>query len=160
MTISTVSWYLCVLFAVALAVSSLMTVAPDGQAWMRLEMATWLTLSVLFALVAIVFKRFHVPQPKWLLRLFQGFAVLPIMMILLIADSDVSSKIIHLKSKIVIVLTAIYAGQRHRGRGTRYRSYKSSLSETIGIDARRTETGERPISRPIEVKAGHRSGST
>ncbi len=76
MTITHVSWYLCLLFAVALAVSSAITVAPGGQAWMRVEMAMWLALSILFAAVAVAFRVFHVPQPKWLLRLFQGFAVL------------------------------------------------------------------------------------
>ena len=75
MTIPAVSWYLCILFAIALAVSSAITVAPGGQAWMRIEMATWLALSILFAAVAIAFRVFHVPQPKWLLRTFQGFAV-------------------------------------------------------------------------------------
>ena len=76
MTVINLSWYLCVLFAVALAISSAITVAPGGQAWMRLEMGIWLTLSILFAAVAVIFKWFRVPQPKWLLRLFQGLAVL------------------------------------------------------------------------------------
>ncbi|MEI8373854.1 MAG: hypothetical protein WCJ35_13580 [Planctomycetota bacterium] len=76
MTVINLSWYLCVLFAVALVVSSAITVAPGGQAWMRLEMGIWLALSVLFAAVAVIFRLRHVPQPKWLLRLFQCFAVL------------------------------------------------------------------------------------
>ena len=78
MTVINISWYLCILFAfaVALAVSSAITVAPAGQAWMRLEIGTWLALAVAFAAVAVIFKRFHVPQPRWLLRVFQGFAVL------------------------------------------------------------------------------------
>ena len=83
MTIPAVSWYLCLLFAIALAVSSAITVAPGGQAWMRVEMATWLALSVLFAVVAIAFRVFHVPQPKWLLRIFQGFAVLATLVVVL-----------------------------------------------------------------------------
>ena len=76
MTVINLSWYLCVLFAVALAVSSAITVAPGGQAWMRLEMGIWLALSILFGAVAVIFKWFHVPQSKWLLWLFQGLAVL------------------------------------------------------------------------------------
>jgi hypothetical protein len=76
MTVINLSWYLCVLFAVALAIPSAITVAPGGQIWMRLEMGIWLALSILFAAVAIIFRRFRVPHPKWLLRLFQCFAVL------------------------------------------------------------------------------------
>jgi hypothetical protein len=86
MTVITLSWYLCVLFVVALAVSSAITVAPDGQAWMRIEMGMWLALAIGFAAVAVIFKRFHVPQPKWLLRLFQGFAVLATVVILMMVS--------------------------------------------------------------------------
>ncbi len=81
MTVINLSWYLCVLFAVALAFSSAITVAPGGQAWMRLEMGIWLGLSILFAAVAVIFKLRHVSQPKWLLRLFQCFAVLATLMV-------------------------------------------------------------------------------
>ncbi len=83
MTATHVSWYLCLLFAVALVVSPAITVAPGGQAWMRVEMATWLALSVLFAVIAVAFRVFHVPQPKWLLWLFQGFAVLATLVVVL-----------------------------------------------------------------------------
>ncbi len=83
MTVINLSWYLCVLFAVALAISSAVTVVPGGQVWMRLEMGTWLTLSILFAAVAIVFRLRHVLQPKWLLRAFQGFAVLATLVVFL-----------------------------------------------------------------------------
>ncbi len=76
MTVINLSWYLCVLFAVALAISSAITVAPNGQAAMRLEMGIWLVLSILFAAVAIIFRLRHIPQPKWLLLLFQSLAVL------------------------------------------------------------------------------------
>jgi hypothetical protein len=37
MAIINPSWYLCVLFAVALVVSSAITIAPGDCAWMRLE---------------------------------------------------------------------------------------------------------------------------
>ncbi len=43
---------------------------------MRLEMGIWLALSILFAAVAIILRLRHIPQPKWLLRLFQSLAVL------------------------------------------------------------------------------------
>jgi hypothetical protein len=81
MTVVNLSWYLCVLFAVALAVSSAITVEP-GVLWFQITV-TWLALSILFALVAIMFKRFRVPQPKWLLRLFQGLAVLATLVVIL-----------------------------------------------------------------------------
>ena len=83
MTVINLSWYLCVLFAVALAISSAVTVTPGGQAWMRLKMGIWLALSILFAAVAVIFRWFRVPQPKWLLRLFQGLAVLATLMVFL-----------------------------------------------------------------------------
>jgi hypothetical protein len=83
MTVVSLSWYLCVLFAVALAVSSAITVAPGGQVWMRLEMGTWLALSIAFAAVAVTFKRFHIPKPRWLLRLLQCFALLATVVILI-----------------------------------------------------------------------------
>ena len=74
MTVINLSWYLCVLFAVALAISSAITFAPGVLAFKITGI--WLALSILFAAVAIVFRRFRVPQPKWLLRLFQVMAVL------------------------------------------------------------------------------------
>ena len=83
MTVINLSWYLCGLFAVALVVSSAITVAPGGQAWMRLVMGIWLALSVLFAAVAVIFRLRHVPQPKWLLRLFQCLAVLATVVVFL-----------------------------------------------------------------------------
>ena len=85
MTVSNISWYLCLLFAVALALSSLMTVAPEGQGWMRLEMGAWLALSILFATAAVGLRVFHLPQPVWLLRLFQCMAVLATVAIALMA---------------------------------------------------------------------------
>ena len=74
MTVISLSWYLCVLFAVAVVAESAMTVEPGVLAFKITGI--WLALSILFAAVAIIFKRFRIPQPKWLLRLFQGLAVL------------------------------------------------------------------------------------
>ncbi len=81
MTVINLSWYLCVLFAVALAVSSAITVA-HGVSTFKIT-GIWLALSVLFAVVAVIFKWFRIPQPKWLLRLFQCFAVLATLVVLL-----------------------------------------------------------------------------
>ena len=80
MTIPNLSWYLCILFVVALAAESAMTVEPGVLAFKITGM--WLALSILFAAVAIIFKWFRVPQPKWLLRLFQGLAVLATVVVL------------------------------------------------------------------------------
>lgn len=85
MTVSNVSWYLCVLFAVALALSSAVTVAPQAQTRMRLEMAIWLALSSGFAAVAIIFRWWRVGHRKWLLRLFQCFALLATLVVLMMA---------------------------------------------------------------------------
>ena len=74
MTIPILSWYLSILFIVALIAESAMTVEPGVLAFKITGI--WLALSILFAAVAIIFKRFCVPQPKWLLRLFQSLAVL------------------------------------------------------------------------------------
>ena len=74
MTIIHVSWYLCVLFIVVVGAESAMTVEP-GLLMFKIT-GIWLALSILFAAVAIIFRWFRVPQPKWLLRLFQGLAVL------------------------------------------------------------------------------------
>ncbi len=81
MTVINLSWYLCVLFAVALAISSAVTVAPGVLAFAIT--GSWLALSILFAAVAIIFSWFRVPQPKWLLWLFQGLAVLATLVVFL-----------------------------------------------------------------------------
>lgn len=83
MTVINLSWYFCILFAVALAISSAITVVPGGEAWMRMEMGIWLALSISFAVVAIIFKWFPVPQPGWLLWLFKFFAVLATLVVVL-----------------------------------------------------------------------------
>ena len=82
MTVINLSWYLCVLFAVALVVSSAMTVEPGVMAFKITGI--WLALSILFAAVAIIFRSFRIPQPKWLLRLFQVSAVLATLVVFLV----------------------------------------------------------------------------
>jgi len=83
MTVSSLSWYPCFLFAVALATSSAITVAPGGKAWASVETATWRALSVLSAAVAVAIPLLRTPQPKWLMRVFQGFAVLATLVVLM-----------------------------------------------------------------------------
>jgi len=83
MTVSSLSWYLCFLFAVALAASSAITVAPGGKAWASVETATWRALSVLSAAVAVAIPLLRIPQPKWLMRVFRGFAVLATSVVLM-----------------------------------------------------------------------------
>ena len=76
MTVTSISWYLCVLFVVALAAASAVTVAPGGEMMVRMFMGLWAALAVTFAAVAVTFKRLRVPEPKWLVRVFLGAAVL------------------------------------------------------------------------------------
>ena len=75
MTVIKISWYLCFLFVLALAVESTITVAPAGATVIRFLMWAWAILAILFAAVAISFKVFRFPEPKWLLRSFQAVAV-------------------------------------------------------------------------------------
>jgi hypothetical protein len=83
MAIINPSWYLCVLFAVALVVSSAITIAPGDCAWMRLERGMWLGLSVTFAACAVVFWRFRACRITRLLRLFQCIAVVATLVVLM-----------------------------------------------------------------------------
>ena len=83
MTIINISWYLCVLFIMALVAESAVTVAPDGATVIHLLMGAWEGLAVLFAAVAVAFKWFCIPEPKWLVRVFEGVAVLATVAVLL-----------------------------------------------------------------------------
>jgi hypothetical protein len=76
--------------AVALAVESAVTVAPDGEAMARLLMGLWAALAVTFAAlavtfaaVAVTFRRLHVPEPKCLVRAFLGLAVAATLVVVL-----------------------------------------------------------------------------
>jgi hypothetical protein len=75
MTVINISWYMCVLFAVALAAESAVTVAPGGEMMVRMLMGLWAALAVVFAAVAVTVRWLHVPEPKWLARAFVGVAV-------------------------------------------------------------------------------------
>ena len=83
MTIINISWYLCVLFVIALVAESTITVAPGGATVIHLLMGAWAGLAVLFAAVAVASRWFRIPEPKWLVRVFQGVAVLATIAVLL-----------------------------------------------------------------------------
>jgi len=76
MTIPQLSWYLCIVFALGLGISSAVSVTPQTEHWMHWQLGILLGLVLTFATVAMLFQRFRLPQSKWLLRLFQGLAVL------------------------------------------------------------------------------------
>jgi hypothetical protein len=83
MTVINISWYLCVLFIVALVAESEVTVAPGGESGIRLLMGTWTGLAVLFAAVAVMFRRLLISEPKWLVRVFQGVALVATLLVIL-----------------------------------------------------------------------------
>jgi hypothetical protein len=83
MTIRGIAWYLCVLFSVALAGESVVTVAPGGEMMNRILLSATGGLVVLFAAVAVSFSTFRLSQPPWLVRTFQGFAVLATLAVLM-----------------------------------------------------------------------------
>jgi len=83
MTVINLSWYLCVLSVIALTAESAITVAPGGEAVVRTLMGALAASAVLFAVVAVTFWRLHVSQPQWLVRVFQGVALLATVALLL-----------------------------------------------------------------------------
>ena len=83
MTVSNMSWYLSVLFVVALVAESAITVAPGGEAFVRMLMGLWAGAAVLFAAVAIALRWFRVLEPEWLVRVFQGLALLVTLFVIL-----------------------------------------------------------------------------
>jgi hypothetical protein len=74
---------LCALFTVALAVESAITVAPGGESAVRLLMGLSAALAATFATVAVTFKRLRVPEPKWLVRVFLGVALVATVVVVL-----------------------------------------------------------------------------
>ncbi len=75
MTVVNISWYLFVLFVVALVAESAITVAPGGEVMVRLLMGLWAALVIVFAAVAVMLGRLHIAAPKWLVRTFMGAAL-------------------------------------------------------------------------------------
>jgi hypothetical protein len=83
MTVINISWYLCLLFIVALVAESAITVAPGGEVGARILMGTWAGLAVLFATVAVTFSRLRLSEPRWLVRAFQGVALVATVAVIL-----------------------------------------------------------------------------
>jgi hypothetical protein len=83
-SISSICWYLCGLFLVALLANSVMTVAPGGERVLAGMMTFNGFCSVLFAILARVFRRGAPSQPNWMLRVFQGIAVVATVLVLLV----------------------------------------------------------------------------
>ena len=64
MTVVNISWYLCVLFVVALAAESAITVAPGGEAMVRLLMGLWAAPAVVSVAVVVTLGRLCVSEAK------------------------------------------------------------------------------------------------
>jgi nitrate reductase gamma subunit len=84
-TVTKISWYLCGLFIFALVAFSAVTVAPGAETTQRVVVGTAAALAVLFAFVALIFRRFRISEPAWLIRTMQGFALLATILVLLFA---------------------------------------------------------------------------
>jgi hypothetical protein len=83
MTAAGISWYLCILFIVTLLALSTVTVAPAGAAAIYSLLGACAGLAVFFAAVAVSFRLFRLPQPRWLIRVFECVAVLATIIVLL-----------------------------------------------------------------------------
>jgi hypothetical protein len=84
MTVIKISWYLCALFVLALVAESAITVAPPGATVIHVLMGAWAGSALLFAAVAVAFRWFRLPEPKWLVRVFLGVAVVATVAVLLL----------------------------------------------------------------------------
>jgi len=80
-TVINISWYLCALFVFALVVESAITVAPGGATVIHVLMGAWAGLAFLFAAVAVAFRWFRLPEPKWLVRVFLGVATVAFLLL-------------------------------------------------------------------------------
>jgi hypothetical protein len=83
MTTAGISWYLCALFLVAAVVTSAITVVPGGESAVQTQAIAAGGLSLTFAIIALATKLLGVAGPRWLLRVFQGVAVLASLVVLL-----------------------------------------------------------------------------
>jgi hypothetical protein len=84
MTVINISWYLCILFVIAVVVASAISVAPGGETWAQLLVGAQATFAVLFGTLAVVFKKLGLSDPKWLLRVFQLIAVVATVAVILV----------------------------------------------------------------------------
>ena len=83
--LSSICWYLCGLFLFALLATSAITVAPGGERFLAGTMLFNAFCAILFAVLALGIRRRQSSQPTWLLRLFQGVAVVATLLVLLVS---------------------------------------------------------------------------
>ena len=84
-SLSSICWYLCGLFLLALLATSAITVMPGREHVLAGMMAFNGFCSVLFGVLAIVFRRGAASQPSWVLHVFQGIAVVATVLVLLVS---------------------------------------------------------------------------
>ena len=84
-SILSICWYLCGLFIFALLAASAISVAPGGERFLSGMMVFNGCCSILFGVLALGFRRRQLSQPNWLLRLFQGLAVVATVFVLLVS---------------------------------------------------------------------------
>ena len=83
--ISSICWYLCGLFLFALLATSAITVAPGSERFFAGLMLLNGCCAVLCGGLAIILRRSELAVPGWLLRTFQGCAVLLTILVLFIS---------------------------------------------------------------------------
>ena len=84
-SISSICWYLCGLFLFALLATSAITVAPGGEHFFAGLMLFNALCSVVCAGLALILRRNESPPPRWLFRVFQGFAVVATILVLFVS---------------------------------------------------------------------------
>lgn len=85
MRVANICWYLCGLLAVALLLTSAITVHPNAQREIAMMMGVEAVLCVGFGVLGIVFKWMLSVDPPWLVRTFQCLAVLVTILVVFIA---------------------------------------------------------------------------
>lgn len=85
MKVASICWYLCGLFAVGLLISSAISAGPRAETAMAILMGVKAGLCVLFGILAAVLKHLKLAEPPWVVRVFQGLAVLATILVVLLA---------------------------------------------------------------------------
>jgi hypothetical protein len=85
MKVASICWYLCGLFVVGLLISSAISVHPSVETAMTILMGVEAGLCVLFGVLAAVLKHLKLAEPPWVVRVFQGLAVLATILVVLLA---------------------------------------------------------------------------
>jgi hypothetical protein len=83
MKVIIISWYLCMLFFVALLAESAVTVAPGGESLQKAIIAVLAVLLIGSGAMALAFMRWGVPQTRWLPKVLLGAACGSTLMVLL-----------------------------------------------------------------------------